>query len=63
MRPALLFLGLALLAGIGALDETTQPLVRRTCSIVDYACDLTGIAVACLLFAVVKLSGFRVAPR
>ena len=63
VRPLLLWLGLAALAGIGALDETTQPLVNRTASLADYACDLAGIAVACLLFGVAKLSGFRAALR
>jgi VanZ family protein len=62
-RPALLLLGLAALAGIGALDETTQPLVQRTASLTDYACDLAGIAVACLLFGAAKRSGSRTAPR
>ncbi len=63
VRPALLLLGLATLGGIGALDEMTQPLFHRTCSIADYACDLAGIAVACLLFGAAKLSAFRTAPR
>lgn len=63
VRPMLLLVGLAALAAIGALDETTQPFVHRTASLADYACDLTGIAGACLLFGVAKLSGFRAAPR
>ncbi len=65
-RPAprvLLLLGLAALAGIGALDETTQPFVNRTASLADYACDLAGIIVACLIFGAGKLSRFRTAPR
>jgi VanZ family protein len=36
----------AALAVIGALDETTQPLVNRQASIFDYAADLVGVALA-----------------
>ena len=61
VRPALLLIGLAALAVIGALDETTQPLVNRTADIVDYASDLTGIAIACVVFLVGKLLRFRTA--
>ena len=63
VRPVLLVLGLAALAGIGVLDEATQPLVHRTASLTDYACDLGGITVACLTVGTRKLSGFRTAPR
>jgi VanZ family protein len=59
VRPALLLIGLAALAGIGALDETTQPLVNRTADIVDYASDLIGIAIACVVFLVGRLLRFR----
>jgi len=63
VRLALLLLGLAVLAGMGALDELTQPLVHRAASLGDYACDLAGIALACLLFGAAQLSGFRPASR
>jgi hypothetical protein len=59
VRPALLLTGLAALAVIGALDETTQPLVNRTCDLWDYVADLTGIALVCAIFLVLKPSRFR----
>jgi VanZ family protein len=59
VRPALLLIGLAALAGIGALDEATQPLVNRTADIMDYASDLIGIAIACVVFLVGRLLRFR----
>ena len=59
VRPALLLIGLAPLAVNGALDETTQPLVNRTADIVDYASDLTGIAIACVVFLAGKRLRFR----
>ncbi|MBP7051180.1 MAG: VanZ family protein [Phycisphaerae bacterium] len=46
--------GLLVLAGVGILDETTQPLVNRIASVGDYASDLIGIALACLVFLVKK---------
>lgn len=42
--PAILVLGIVGLAGV---DELTQPLVHRTCSIWDFLADLAGIAIAC----------------
>lgn len=57
VRPAVLLIGLAALAVFGALDEATQPLVHRVASIWDYACDLTGIAVACVVVAVAGFWG------
>lgn len=62
VRPVLLLMGLAALAVIGALDETTQPLVHRTCDLRDFISDLTGIAIPCVVFLIVRLSGFRAAP-
>ena len=62
MRPVLAAAGLAALAGIGILDETTQPLVNRIASIWDYAADLVGIAVACTIFLVMKRLKFDTAP-
>lgn len=47
--------GLLVLAGLGILDETTQPLVNRIASVHDYAADLIGIAFACTVFLVKKL--------
>jgi hypothetical protein len=55
VRPALLLVGLGALAVLGALDETTQPLVNRTCDLWDYVSDLTGIAISCVVFLVGKL--------
>jgi len=55
VRPSLLVMGLAVLAVIGALDETTQPLVNRTASVRDYACDLTGMAIPCVVFLLGRL--------
>jgi len=54
-RPVRLWLLLAVLSGlalVGALDEVTQPLVHRHASIIDYAADLVGIAVACSIFLI-----------
>jgi VanZ family protein len=62
-RPALLLIGLGALAVIGALDETTQPLVNRTADLWDYASDLTGIAIAGVVFLIARLSGFHTAPQ
>jgi hypothetical protein len=47
VRLVWLLLGVAALAVLGALDETTQPLVNRTCDLWDYVSDLTGITIAC----------------
>lgn len=55
VHPALLLIGLGLLAVIGALDETTQPLVHRTCDLCDYVRDLTGIAVPCIVLLVAEM--------
>ncbi|MCL5280721.1 MAG: VanZ family protein [Planctomycetes bacterium] len=57
VRPAVLLIGLATLATLGALDEMTQPLVHRIASIWDYACDLIGIALVSMVFLVGRLSG------
>jgi len=48
---------LILLAGalVGAVDEVTQPLVHRTASVVDWAADLAGIAIACGVFGLLRL--------
>ena len=53
VRPLLLLTGLAALALLGALDETTQPFVERTASFTDYASDLVGIAVPCIVWVTV----------
>jgi len=46
--------GLLLLAGVGVLDETTQPLVSRIASVGDYVSDLIGIGAACVIFLIKK---------
>jgi len=51
-RPLLPVIGLLLLAGIGILDEVTQPLVNRYASEWDYAADVVGILLACPIFLV-----------
>ena len=51
--------GLLLLAGVGAFDELTQPLFHRTASIWDYAADVTGIVLACLVFLVGRRPKFQ----
>jgi hypothetical protein len=61
VRPVVLLVGLGALAVLGALDETTQPLVHRTCDFWDYASDLTGIAISCVVFLVGRLLRFRTA--
>jgi len=63
VRPTVLLTGLALLVVIGALDEVTQPLVNRFASVSDYASDLTGMAVACVIFLVSRPSGSSATPR
>jgi VanZ family protein len=63
VRPAVLLIGLALLAALGALDEVTQPLVNRIASFADYTCDLIGVAVAGVVLVVGRLSRLRAAPR
>ena len=40
---------LLVLAVIGALDELTQPLVNRCASVVDYAADVIGISLGCVV--------------
>jgi VanZ family protein len=62
VRPALLLIGLVALAVIGALDEMTQPLVNRSCDFWDYASDLAGIAIPCVVFLLTRLSDFRPVP-
>lgn len=59
VRPAVLVAGLLALAAIGAVDETTQPFVRRVASMWDYTSDLVGITLACVIFWAVKLAGSR----
>ncbi len=46
--------GLLVLAGVGVLDEMTQPFVNRIASVSDYVSDLIGIALACMVFLVRK---------
>ena len=58
VRFGVLSSGLLLLAGIGAFDEWTQPFFHRTASIWDYAADLTGIALAGMIFLVAKRPKF-----
>ena len=62
VRPAVLLIGLALLAALGALDEMTQPLVNRIASLADYTCDLIGVAIPGVVLLVGRISRFR-APR
>jgi VanZ family protein len=52
--PLLLLAVLCGLALIGALDEVTQPLVRRHASLMDYASDLAGMAAACCILLLRK---------
>jgi hypothetical protein len=54
MRPVLLLLGLIALAGIAALDETTQPFVDRTCDLWDFSSDLVGITIPCVVAGIAK---------
>ena len=56
VRPAVLLLGLAALALLGALDEITQPLVNRTADLGDYLSDLTGLAASFVVFLVATLA-------
>ena len=63
VRPAVLLIGLVLLAVLGILDEATQPLVNRFASVSDYACDLIGVAIPCAVFLVGGLSRSPAAPR
>jgi len=42
--------GLLLLAGVGILDETTQPFVNRIASVGDYVSNLIGIGLACVVY-------------
>jgi VanZ family protein len=62
VRPVLLLLGLAALALIGALDETTQPFVNRTCDLMDYLSDLTGITLASVVFLIATRPRVRPVP-
>ncbi len=52
VRPIPAVAGLLVLAGIGVVDETTQPLVNRTASVSDYVSDLIGIALAGAVFLI-----------
>jgi hypothetical protein len=56
VRPVVLLAALAALAVLGALDETTQPLVHRTCDLWDYVGDLTGVALSCAVFLIITLT-------
>jgi len=47
---------LCALAAVGALDEMTQPLVKRQASFLDYAADLVGIAGGCLILLLRSLA-------
>jgi VanZ family protein len=42
-------------AAVGALDETTQPLVNRIASSLDFAADCIGIALVCGVWLVTRL--------
>ena len=42
------------LAGLAAMDEVTQPLVHRTCDIMDWASDAIGITLACIAAAAIR---------
>ena len=57
VRPAVVLIGLALLAALGALDEITQPLVNRIASVTDYTCDLIGVAIPLVVFLAGRWSG------
>jgi VanZ family protein len=47
-----LFLIVASLMTMGALDEITQPYVNRTCDICDWFADISGIGVATILYSI-----------
>jgi len=53
--------GLLMLAGIGIVDEVTQPLVHRYASVGDYLADLIGIGAACVIFLVKRWLVFHTA--
>jgi VanZ family protein len=57
--PVILVLGIL---ALGAVDELTQPFVRRTCSGWDFLADMIGIAIACGIWkaASVRAAGRRV---
>ena len=61
VHPALPVIGLLVLGAIGVLDEVTQPLVNRYASVWDYASDLVGILLACMIFLVKKRLGLDTA--
>jgi VanZ family protein len=44
-------LALPILAAYGAVDELTQPWFNRFASVLDWACNLAGITLACLVDA------------
>ena len=53
-RPVSLVLAaaiVAVLAGYGALDELTQPLVGRDCDLWDWCADVTGLVVGGMLLS------------
>lgn len=54
--PGLKAMGAILLVGmlVGAVDEATQPLVNRVGSPGDWAADVVGVGIACLLFLVIR---------
>jgi VanZ family protein len=52
IRPTVAAAGLLVLAGIGILDEATQPLVNRHACVWDFVADVTGIGLAALVFLV-----------
>ena len=62
VRPAVPLIGLAILAALGALDETTQPLVERTCDLWDFASDLVGITIPCVISGIARLWRVRTVP-
>jgi VanZ family protein len=47
----------AIAAAYGAIDEGTQPLVGRVCSLSDWMADASGAAVAVALFVLVRSVG------
>lgn len=62
VRPPLLLIGLMTLAGIAALDEMTQPLVGRACDLWDFASDLVGMAIPCMVSGIARLLRFHAVP-
>jgi VanZ family protein len=54
-----IFLVVLALMTMGVLDEVTQPYVNRTCDICDWIADISGIAVATLLYLAQKTYSIR----